>query len=764
VTNSNLDRLSAVKLALASPTDSTQVDILVSTVQVLVHEEPRSRGELLIEVPACWPGTSLEPAETERAIDLAEELGVIAARRTAQDEPLFYPAAGDAGVEESKAWTNQVIAETRSGIKSRVSAEMMRQLTDAEVDWWMNALIEALAAGIREAFAAYQGDVSRPSRKWLIPSDFDKKAIRLSISEAAQNEAVRRLLLALATESIDSSVEFGSGIVTYLATGYILHAFLARRNLAGAIEAAGPLANQQVMLDTPVLYALLDLSGPRQELEKTLEEAAAQHMRIVLPSHCTDELQDAIKRSEQSGEAKEYGRAVSSSEDADFLRGITAGVISVWMGRASVIGSVESWPEFRRHASNLVGELGSKYGVNVVEYNRQQDRELTALSGEFGASLRNVLINRSWRGGPERGDWQISNDGRTLAMADIVRSRFAEKMGNSPWPGCWILSPDSAMGPAFDRLRPDEEHPVVLTPSQLLYLLSTFVSPPSVKELATSAARLLSHTSFMHVASRYPPSSALEMADALRGEGRGASALEQRIAQLSLREILEDQEHEQVDHGSALVRLQARRRSQLAEMQVADIVEREQRYSEEIVQLSAQLEARQEAARRTAEREETLELQRLEAESRAREMADHLKASEAALKTERASYLEEEQRRTEEIHRQEAELARGREEQEVLDRRVEQLELSLARSANARMRWMLASRGVAALLLALSLSWFLLRRVSPVLAVSAAFALSLYPLGWIAKASIPQHDYSWWPSFVASGVVAALFFALEFLF
>lgn len=113
----------------------------------------------------------------------------------------------------------------------------------------------------RQAFAAYRGDVDKVSDLSLIPANFDRAAIRESIAGFAPSDEVREVAEALALEAIDPTVPFGTGLVTYLATGYVLHAFVARRDLEETFRAAGPLVHQWAVLDTPVLISLMEYGG-----------------------------------------------------------------------------------------------------------------------------------------------------------------------------------------------------------------------------------------------------------------------------------------------------------------------------------------------------------------------------------------------------------------------------------------------------------------------------------------------------------------------
>lgn len=755
------DRLSAVKFALASRRESTEVDILVATVQVLAHERPRGLPEMREAVLAAWPGTGLEDSRVQTAVEVAKSLGLIAERPGPAGDLLLHAVSEDPAVSSSIDWTNEVLARTRAGIRDRVSRELMRALSDAEIDWWMNALLDAVGAGIRQAFSVYQGDVSKPSHRWLIPSSYDRAAIRESIDELAPNEAVVRVLQALATEAIDPSVEFGSGVVTYLATGYILHAFLARRDVQPALETAGPLAGQRVILDTPLLYGLLETRDPSSELRVVLTAAVEQRLHLVLPQHCVDELKDAIRRARESGEADEIGRAVQSRQDAELYRGLTAGIISVWLTRRASGDTQESWDQFEEAAAALLEELRDAFGVNTIEFNRHGDPELRRLAAAHAEDLRGVLERRSIDGRPDRGAWQIGNDGQTLAMVQLARERSQQMEGTSPWPGGWVVSPDTAMGPAFDRVAPDSEHSAVITAAQLGHILATFAAPPSMADLAESAARLLSHDTFVHVAARFPPGTAIEMAEALRSSGEGHAGMDNRFAQLSLREILEEREREDIDYGTALLRLQARRRSELAAMQVAATTESLNRYSEEIVDLTNELESSEAERLALAEARAAIEIERTRSEAEKQRLEERIRDLEQERTAQAAEHNRELSLLTTDHERDRQELEAAQSEISGLQNKVDHLADSLEEDRRGRRRrgeitlWAVV---VVATVLAATGIWWALN-----VGVAAAFAFFslLWPTRRLSEAILPDKDHSFWPSVIGGAIASGLLLLVQ---
>jgi hypothetical protein len=569
-------RLTAVKRALSTQRESDEVDILVTTTLAVLESGPKLREELIREICQSWPGARLTSERAERAIDVAMAANLIG---TSQDnllgEQIHAVAGADAPMQEARAWAQQVLVTTRHDVKVRVEGELNRPMDSTELDAWFNALVAAVSAGIREAFAAYQGKVERVSDLTLIPAKFDRAAINESIDAFLPSNEVRGVIAAMALEAIDPTVPFGTGLVTYLATGYILHAFVARRDLEQTFREAGPLTNQWALLDTPILFGLMERNSHGKSLMQTIQVASEVGMRIVVPEHVLAEFKQVVEYTNEVGSAATIQDALSEGQNPESLRQFASGILSIWLTHTDNEGKVISYDQFSQRCTELVTRLRQVPGVEVYPFNPAKDPQLHRDADECADALDEELISRlppsAAGSSPEHSRRQraVEDDGKSMAMLWSHRSGYT----GTAWPGGWIITYDTHMGPAFDRVVADSDAALTLTPSQWAVLVGGLARPASERELATAAARLLSQDTFLGIASRYPPSTAIQLARTLAGDERG-SEVDTRVAQLSLEELLSEAGDIPVDRdvkaAAALMSKRTRRHGELAQARIAE--------------------------------------------------------------------------------------------------------------------------------------------------------------------------------------------------
>lgn len=705
-------RLTAVKRALSTQRESTELDILVTTALAFLESGPRLRDELVREVCDSWPGARLRADRVERALDIAEEAGLVITR---EDEasvlgPQIHAVVeNDQSLQEAKAWAQQVLDETRQRVRERVEIELSRGLTEDELETWFHVLVTAVSEGIVQAFSAHRGDVDQLSNLSVIPTNFERDAIRGSIDEAASSDEMAEVLRALALEAIDPTVSFGTGLVTYLATGYILHAFVARRDLADNVGSLGPLSDRWAILDTPVLVGLLELDGRHESLHKTLALSCEAGMHLVIPQHALDELNQLLVNAQASGGVEAVQRGLSDGTSAETLRQLVNGIVSVWLTHTDDEGKVVSFGQFSKTARSLVDELVSRYKATVLEFNPRRDRKIYSMADRCADALREEVEARLQFGDDPsvdrdpagRGQRVIEADGKTMAMAWDRRKQFKGKT----WPGAWVVTPDKRMGPAFKSVHRDDDLSVTLTPSQLAVLVGGFVQPASERELAQAAARLLTQDTFFDIAARYPPSTALQLARTLAGEGHGAE-VDVRVAQNSVDEILDAEARDDPDKdkkaAAALMRKRGHRRDELARSKIASVEQEKKTLRRELDTTTGDLK---EYKRRTRHLETELASERSEreeAEERVRELSDELGAE----REERQSAQRTSQRDLRELRDKVDQLESDVSEKDALASRMERLEADRKRERDKHETFVrqLKGGGVAFVLSAVSVA------------------------------------------------------------
>lgn len=241
-------------------------------------------------------------------------------------------------------------------------------------------------------------------------------------------------------------------------------------------------------------------------------------------------------------------------------------------------------------------------------------------------------------GGPNRD--AVDVDAATLAMSAQLRGRAA---ADRFWPRCWVLTPDRRMSDAYARYATDDEFSITMQPAQLAALLATFVTPAAAGQLATAAAKMLSHDTLLQVASRYPAEVAAKVAAALRSDGASSEVDLRLMQQTSIDELLDGIEPSPdhlPDHVAAqVIERQARRRQLIAANEVARAraSEKAARQRQEATQVS--WDAEKEATRRAAEEErqrQSSERQQLEEQLQAERLARSQQEERASAEADRA--------------------------------------------------------------------------------------------------------------------------------
>jgi hypothetical protein len=518
-----LGRLSSVHAVLGIHRQATEHDILITTILETLRNGALTDVELFGAARAVWPGSGITPERLVRALQIAGKAGYVVHAPGDSETTWALSRSGARDVEASRDWAQDIIADTARDLRARVAAAGV-ELTDEAATVWTHHLELALHASIRQAFAAYQGEVVQQSDWWLTPRTYDRDALVNSIESTTAESTHSSLLTGLAFEAIDPLSPFGSDLVTHITIGYTLHAFMGRRDHIGVRAAIGALNGDRVILDTPVLLELVGAPSQREPIEQAIRAAITAHMEVIALDHYLEELRELIQRNGRVG-YPEVRETLASGVDAGILAGVVEDrVIALWL-RAVENGIYRTWEDFEGAAATLDARL-TGLGVMVRPHGNHE----TALVARVEAILAEEATNR--------GQIQRKRDADTIVMARRSRERLAP---DRPfWPGAWVVTSDRHMNPAYSRAFEGDPFPVTITPGRLAGLISSCSSPATMEDLAVSAATLLQSDSFLAIAARYPVPVAIGLAQAL-GPSSGGSQLDMRLAQMTPAELMEEQ-------------------------------------------------------------------------------------------------------------------------------------------------------------------------------------------------------------------------------
>jgi ElaB/YqjD/DUF883 family membrane-anchored ribosome-binding protein len=618
----------AVERTLHSDRLADEVDILLESVMVSLQQGPLPQRELVARVKDMWPGAGLEEQSILGAALLGVRERLLAEQDSIDGEVGFALVAETGSARQATERADAVLQRTREAV-SREFATIGVHLLDDEAEQITSILIDALNAGIREAFAAYEGRVHFRTKSSLIPERFSDEAITTSLAEAGLADEMHDPVRALASAAIDPTSRFGTEIVTQLAIGYILHAFVGRRDQAADIELLGHLSGAQLLIDTPHLLGLSGRTSTADALLQTLRTAVASNLRVIIPSHCMTELNGVLDGAEAGGAVDRFRQALSEGDDPYDLRQSTQDeALQAWMSHNQP-GNPCSWEQYRRHVydmrTTLVGE-----GFNFMKV--PDFREAQVLMNECRYTLYDVLIENPRAGQPVDGPPRTAllHDAATLALA--IRAREKERGRKRFWPWAWVLTPDRRMHEAYKRLRPDDEFPLTLSIAQLAAILGSFVMPASARDLAKAAANLMSMETLLQVSTRYPPEAAVGIANSLRLSGYHSEIDLRTAQQISLDDLFDEEGLPGEDVigrvAGRVSSLRATRRERIAQLES----ERVNRERDEALASVARIREEAEAAARESSTERRLGKER-EAALEAK-LKDELEARQRAEKRE----------------------------------------------------------------------------------------------------------------------------------
>ena len=518
-----LEQLAAVHALLGTERRAREYDLLFSTALESLRDGPQTEAALVAAAQRVWPGAGIDAARMNQALQAAASAGYIGHLGT-RTGPWTLTQRGHEEVAATRDWASDTLRRTAEDVRARLEAAS-RPTTTEEAQLWVGVLVRAILAGVRGSVAAYIGDVEVRGDRALAPRAFNRDDMIAVIGGAASQPEDAELLSALALEAFDPLSTFGNDLVMNITVGYMLHAFVARRDNLGARRAAGSLRDHRVILDTPVLLPLLGTEEQSAPILRAISAARATDMEVIVPEHYLTEVMEVVDRVEREY-VLDLQTELRGGVSADLLgRMVDDEVVSLWL-RATDSGVYADWAGFRAAALGLRDRL-TAMGVIVRDHHNKNADNVD--------DIERLLTAEIAARGAGRGRARIRRDAETIAMARRRRARPDPAHGF--WPGAWIITPDSQMRRVHRAMSPMDAFGLTLTPSQWIGVVSTCSDPATIEDLATSAATLLSEETFLAIAGRYPVRVALEVARALRPEGV-VSPIDDRLAQLSVDDLL----------------------------------------------------------------------------------------------------------------------------------------------------------------------------------------------------------------------------------
>jgi hypothetical protein len=591
-------RLATVQLLLSTERTATQHDILIATAFEALRSGPKSDVELEAFANDVWPGAGVTSVQIQMALGTAEAAGLI--KQVPRLDASLSWAITDPGLLDmsgSDDWARSVVIRCEDFLMNRGS-EAFGDLDRTTAHLWMGILEDALFAGIRDAFTGGEGGVRTIGSATLAPKGYDLSLMFGIVDEHSDNEGSRGFLKSMVVEALDPSNPFGSELVHTIATGYILHSFLARRDLVGARQEVGSLTNQCVLLDTPMLLRLLGSEETSGIVWKAIRSTIEQEVSIVLHRETIRELESLLSRVTDDAAGIE-GDLANGSLTAALAELVDQLPLKLWLDR---VGRGESltWSQFCDQVTGLVTKL-EREGVTVRMAASNYSLSDSALFALFREALGDFLASRN----SSRGTNQIAHDAYLLVAADRIREAHVD---DGLWPGAVILTIDTALTPSYRSAKGlgTETFPMALTLSQWIGIITNCAAPAAAEALARTVPAEVAYETLLSIAVRFPIESARTLAKVLiAGDAAGPTDL--RYAQLTIDDVLRDQPDivdnpiQAANQVATIVIAERGRRLSLASSAQREFASNERIRAEKESAISKALAQREQRAREEAE-------------------------------------------------------------------------------------------------------------------------------------------------------------------
>lgn len=566
--NVGYEMLSAAHTLLSSDRLTDEKDLLISTFLEALTQGPLGLEEITKACNEIWPGADISKNAVRTALTDASSLDLVAECIDANGDGTLWTLGrqGNREISTTQDWLRDATLRLAHEISDRARDDF-GELDEPTAINWAKLIRKLFSDEIARSAIAYSGRVELGVSGSVRPMVLSGKTILNAIdAQEALPETSKDFLKACVLSAVDETDPFGNELLGQVSTSCVLHAIAARRGRANAQEVMGGLRGTRVVIDTPILVSFLAGTREADRFSELVTQAIEQEVQVVVPEHVLEELNEVVDRVEAQ-HLEGLTHALKSEQSAyTYAQMVDEQMLEVFLSGVKT-KQYRTWNDFRTRTRSLAEEL-SILGIQVRPH---------------GNSAPNVRENVDWlelklreqfsdaARGRGRGDAQISRDAESMEMVWRARRSAANNGNNSAlWPGGWLLSYDSKIGPAYRQANPSDREPLVLTPAQFLTLLTESAPAAKIPELVAAAASFMRQESMLKIATKYPPAVALTLAQTLTQES--TSKTDVRVAQFaSLGALLEQYSDEHAAGAILSSEIGARRMDRLAAASKAQI-------------------------------------------------------------------------------------------------------------------------------------------------------------------------------------------------
>ncbi|MGK3709794.1 hypothetical protein [Arthrobacter sp. IK3] len=516
--------LNAVQNVLQRKSATTEVDLIVAAACQSLKEGPRSLLEIQGEVSRTWPRSHATRDAFVNAMNVARELGL--ATLDEEKQEWILTAKGLADLQQNDVWVKALRERTTSEMRVRAREGLGIEPDTIEANLWLDALVSALVPAIEDTLQERLGSARSLVEGRISPSANKTELVLRSLEKASNRTEIVQLLQSFAVSALDPLDPFGLDLVKHIATGCVLHSYMAGisgRQLAGIL---GEAVRQRAILDTPVLIGLLGPARDQSGTEMTIRRAVKDGWSVVVAKHSIDELLELLEREIPNLESL-YREAHNRNARMEFYASLVDDQLHGIIISALREGTYKSLTEVTAAANSLVSRL-EDMGVQVRTHGNE-------VSAEHRQKCHEALCEYLEHSHRTRSQKVIERDAETMTMAWRRRRRETSQH----WPGAWIITTDQAMSPAYSKVSNDRVS-LTLSLAQWTTIIAISARPDELVQLATVAAGQFVDEAIWQLPARYPPEFAIQLAAQLSPEQGGSNLdLHQAQALYPLPEMLD---------------------------------------------------------------------------------------------------------------------------------------------------------------------------------------------------------------------------------
>lgn len=586
---------------------ATEADLISAAACQFLRQGPGSFDDVLNAVQRIWPRFKVTIESVRAALEVSKDLGLTGWEESKQQ--WFLTAEGLADIQQHADWVTHLRARATAEIRVRSRQGIGLEPDDEEATLWLDTLVAALVPAIDESLRQHIGSAKSLVEGKIAPRNADSASVQRALEDASPRAEVVQLLQSLAISALDPLDPFGLELVTHIATGCVLHSYIAGSSSQALTRVLGEARAQRAILDTPVLISLIGPLKDQKDVELSIQRAVAQGWDVVVPMHSLEELHDLVER-ELPKLRHRYQEAHERNARMDFYATLVDDQFHGIIISALSEGTYKSLHDVSQTALHLTGRLEAlgvvvrDHGNSIAPDRREQCKKSLTEYLEVTQKTRSIRV--------------IDRDADTMAMAWRRRRRE----NSAHWPGAWIITTDQAMDPAYASISNDRVS-ITLTLAQWTTVLAISAEPGELVQLAAVAAGQFVDEAIWQIPVRFPEEFAMKLAAQLSPE-QGGSNLDVHLAQKisSLPEML-DQIASDTSPTSLASKVLAERAKRLNTLNEQDRSQRDKKIASAYVdvstaqegELAAQRELAMAVQKNTQLNSELAEAQRLKDES-----------------------------------------------------------------------------------------------------------------------------------------------------